>query len=60
MRSLRFALISILIPIVIFIAQDFIKVDRVSDGDTFEFSNREKVRLIGVNTPKTIQPNKLI
>ncbi|MCZ8520224.1 MULTISPECIES: thermonuclease family protein [Paenibacillus] len=32
------------------------KVKRVVDGDTFETSAGEKVRLIGVNTPETVKP----
>jgi micrococcal nuclease len=31
---------------------------RVIDGDTIILSNREKVRLIGVDTPETKHPNK--
>ena len=30
---------------------------RVIDGDTIVLSNREKVRLIGVDTPETVRPN---
>ncbi|GAA4710087.1 hypothetical protein GCM10023228_14480 [Brevibacillus fulvus] len=33
------------------------EVKRVVDGDTFEISNGEKVRLIGVDTPETVKPN---
>lgn len=32
-------------------------VERVVDGDTFETSTGEKVRLIGVDTPETVKPN---
>jgi len=32
-------------------------VKRVVDGDTFELSSGEKVRLIGVDTPETVKPN---
>ncbi|QRG69739.1 thermonuclease family protein [Brevibacillus choshinensis] len=32
-------------------------VQRVVDGDTFELSTGEKVRLIGVDTPETVKPN---
>lgn len=31
-------------------------VTRVVDGDTLELEGREKVRLIGVNTPETVKP----
>ena len=33
-------------------------VIRVVDGDTLVFDGGERVRLIGVDTPKTIHPNK--
>lgn len=32
-------------------------VKRVVDGDTFETDKKEKVRLIGVNTPESVKPN---
>jgi micrococcal nuclease len=32
-------------------------VKRVVDGDTFEISSGEKVRMIGVDTPETVKPN---
>lgn len=35
-------------------------VRRVIDGDTIELSNGERVRLIGVDTPETVHPNKPI
>ncbi len=38
---------------------DWVRVARVIDGDTFEFMNRgtkEKVRLIGVDTPESAKP----
>lgn len=31
-------------------------VERVVDGDTFQLTNKEKVRLIGVDTPETVKP----
>ena len=33
-------------------------VARVVDGDTLVLANKERVRLIGVNTPETKHPNK--
>ncbi|AEI42430.1 thermonuclease family protein [Paenibacillus mucilaginosus] len=36
------------------------EVKRVVDGDTFETSAGEKVRLIGVNTPETVKPGSPI
>lgn len=35
-------------------------VTRVVDGDTIELENGQKVRLIGINTPETKDPNKEI
>jgi micrococcal nuclease len=32
-------------------------VKRVVDGDTFELSDGERVRMIGVDTPETVKPN---
>jgi len=32
-------------------------IKRVVDGDTFELSGGEKVRMIGVDTPETVKPN---
>ena len=37
---------------------DIHKVKRVIDGDTFILENGERVRLIGVDTPETVHPNK--
>jgi len=37
---------------------DFQKVSRVIDGDTFELTDGTKVRLIGVNTPETVDPRR--
>ena len=36
------------------------KVVRVVDGDTIVVSPNEKVRLIGVDTPETVHPKKLV
>lgn len=36
------------------------EVKRVVDGDTFETSKGEKVRLIGVNTPETVKPGSAV
>ena len=37
-----------------------ILVVRVVDGDTLLLSTGEKVRLIGVDTPETVHPRKLV
>lgn len=37
---------------------NFQAVSRVIDGDTFELSDGKKVRLIGVDTPETLDPRK--
>lgn len=39
---------------------NWVRVTRVIDGDTFEFMNRgarERVRLIGVDTPESVKPD---
>ena len=35
-----------------------VKITRVVDGDTFEVQDRTKVRLIGMNTPESVDPRK--
>jgi len=35
-------------------------VKRVVDGDTIVLNNGEKIRLIGVDTPETVHPKKLV
>lgn len=45
------------------IGQDFYLCTRVIDGDTIIVSingKQERVRLIGVDTPETVHPNKLV
>jgi len=39
-------------------AQGVVRVKRVVDGDTLLLTNRERVRLIGVDTPETKHPKK--
>jgi len=39
-------------------AQGEVLVTRVVDGDTVELASGEKVRLIGVDTPETVDPRK--
>lgn len=39
-------------------AREWRTVKRVIDGDTLELENGEKVRLIGVDTPETVDPRK--
>jgi len=39
-------------------ASDFRTVKRVIDGDTIVLEYGERVRLIGVDTPETVHPNK--
>ncbi len=41
-------------------AHSFVLVARVVDGDTIELETGEKVRYIGVNTPETVSPKKLV
>lgn len=45
------------------IIKTFYKVSRVVDGDTLELDmsgRKEKVRLIGINTPETVDPRKSV
>ena len=39
-------------------ASDYFYVKRVVDGDTIVLENDERVRLIGVDTPETVHPQK--
>jgi endonuclease YncB( thermonuclease family) len=39
-------------------AQSWRTVERIVDGDTIVLDGREKVRLIGVDTPETVDPRK--
>lgn len=50
-------LVALLSPLAVF-PQEFHKVTRVVDGDTFVLENGERVRLIGVDTPETVHPSK--
>jgi len=38
-------------------AEDFVKVVRVIDGDTFEIEGGQRVRLIGIDTPESVHPD---
>ncbi|MCU0372794.1 MAG: thermonuclease family protein [Ignavibacteria bacterium] len=38
---------------------DLLSVKRVVDGDTFEMSDGQKVRLLGIDTPEKYESNKL-
>jgi micrococcal nuclease len=59
-KAIRILSIPILILLLtaLLSAQDWVKVERVIDGDTLLLTNGEKVRLIGVDTPETNHPNK--
>ncbi|MBI4688026.1 MAG: thermonuclease family protein [Nitrospirae bacterium] len=37
---------------------DYYVVSRVIDGDTFEISDSRKIRLIGIDTPETVDPRE--
>jgi micrococcal nuclease len=41
-------------------AQEFVRVTRVVDGDTFVLESGERVRLLGVNAPEVNSPKKSI
>jgi endonuclease YncB( thermonuclease family) len=38
--------------------QEFVKVKRVIDGDTIMLESGERVRLIGVDTPESVDPRR--
>ena len=59
-KAIRILSIPILILLLtaLLSAQDWVKVERVIDGDTLLLTNGEKVRLIGVDTPETKHPQK--
>ena len=40
--------------------KDTFLVKRVIDGDTIELDNGERVRYIGIDTPETVDPRKLV
>ena len=40
------------------VAYDWLTVTRVVDGDTIVLEDGQKVRLIGVDTPETVDPRK--
>jgi micrococcal nuclease len=60
-RTLSLLTLIILIGLLSFTplyAQDVVRVKRVIDGDTLLLTTRERVRLIGVDTPETKHPQK--
>jgi len=56
-RSLKFILLFVLIS-TFFLAQEWRICTRVVDGDTIILDGKERVRLIGVDTPETKHPKK--
>jgi len=38
--------------------QDFVHVERVVDGDTFVIAGGGRVRMIGIDTPETVHPER--
>lgn len=58
MGAIRFAVLSVLILFINLFPQELVKVDTVIDGDTFILENGERVRLIGVDAPETVHPQK--
>ena len=61
MNKILFALLFSFISIVGLYAQDtsIHKVIRIVDGDTFDLDNKEKVRVIGIDTPEKWDSKKL-
>ena len=39
---------------------DYQQVERVVDGDTILLSNQSRVRLLGIDTPETVHPEKAV
>jgi micrococcal nuclease len=58
LRIKAIALFSILLFSTTVLAQDTRTVTRVVDGDTIILNGNERVRLIGVDTPETVHPQK--
>ena len=56
-HSLLLILLSLAVPV---FAQQLVDVERVVDGDTIVVKGIGKVRLIGVDTPETVHPNKAV
>ena len=40
--------------------ENLYKVTKVIDGDTIVINNKEKIRLIGVDTPESVHPSKSV
>ncbi|HEC87933.1 MAG TPA: nuclease [Thermoplasmata archaeon] len=57
---IRKYIISLIVLLSILFATDWVVVSRVIDGDTFETSSGETVRLIGVDAPETKHPTKTV
>ena len=57
-RSLFLLLFLVLSSIGCARSQELHHVERVVDGDTFVLAGGERVRLIGIDTPETVHPNK--
>jgi micrococcal nuclease len=57
-KSLPFSVVLILTLLISFSHAQIYRVQRVIDGDTLLLTNRERVRLIGVDTPETKHPKK--
>lgn len=53
-----FSVIFILMVYLVIIPQKLLIVKRVIDGDTIELESGESIRLIGIDTPETVHPNK--
>ncbi len=57
MNKFKTILVLFLVVLPFYFAQSQ-EVDRVVDGDTFVLKSGDKVRLIGVDTPESYDPNK--
>lgn len=61
MKRLRNLILAALVLTILLspaLATDYATVTEVIDGDTFRIDNGEKVRMIGIDTPETLDPRK--
>jgi Staphylococcal nuclease homologue len=57
-QTVRFGLGLLLVFVGLAVAQQFARVKRAIDGDTIMLESGERVRLIGVDTPESVDPRR--